>query len=68
MGQKDQDQKSIIFFSTFELKYTNLKTGPIKSEKCSALFGLKESIFVNKTWLSKLGGPPGGLGARGPNQ
>ena len=35
MGQKDQDgyyAEMSHFFSTFESKYTNLKTGPIKSK------------------------------------
>ena len=35
MGQKDQDgyyEEKCHLFSTSELKYTNLKTGPIKSK------------------------------------
>ena len=62
-------QKSFTSFSTSELKYTNLKTGLIKSKntQCSIL-SIRVIIQKQKKGLGTLGGTPGGLGAKGPNQ
>ena len=61
-------QISVTFFSTLKLKYTHLKTGPIKSKNMQCTILSIGVIIWNKIGMGTLGGPPGGPGAKGLNQ
>ena len=60
-------QTSVIFL-TSQLKYTHLKTGPIKSKNMWCTILSKRVIICNKMGLGTPGRPPGGPGAKGLNQ
>ena len=53
-------QITVPFFSTLKLKYTHLKTGPIKSKNMQCTILSIRVIIWNKFWMGTLGGPPGG--------
>ena len=72
MDQKDQDgyyAEKCHFFSTLELKYINLKTGPIKSKKniYSTILSIR-AIILKQNGAGYTRRPPRGAGEKGQNQ
>ena len=69
MGQKDQDgyyAGKCHFFQCRSLNRPIQKQAQSKVKTCSALFYLV--IILKQNWAGYTRGPPGGRGAKGPNQ